>query len=304
VRLARTRLALLALQRGAKHEHVAPATLERLFPQILQLDALNQNEDYEVADCILLNPPFGLVLAPVGCKWASGKITEAALFAEKAVERVRPGTHLSMILPDVLRSGSRYRRWRECIQLHTEVLKVEPHGLFDHTADVDVFLLHLVKRQSAFTHLRRCAIMPRSGARSQKVGDLFDIHVGPVVPFRDKGNGPLRPFIVAKTLPKWCVYEAGGEKKRTDGRGFQPPFVVVRRTSRPSDVHRAVATVIAGDEEIAVENHLLVLTPHDGKLETCKELLARLEKRATDRWLDKRIRCRHLTVSAIQEVPW
>ena len=67
---------------------------------------------------------------------------------------------------------------------------------------------------------------------------------------------------------------------------------------------RAIATIITGKEEVSVENHLIVLIPHDLSLESCKELMLRLRSKETDEWLNERIRCRHLTVSALNELPW
>jgi hypothetical protein len=304
VRLARLRLAVLALTRGANHDRMAAPELGRVFPRIAQGDALHAAAQYENATCILLNPPFGPVHAPPDCAWATGRITAAALFAEKAIGNAWPGTHLAMILPDVLRSGSRYGRWRACVQRQADMLKVQPHGLFDKTADIDVFLLHLRKRRAVRNRVSHCAISPVKTRCGKKVGEFFDVHVGPVVPYRDKGSEPLRPYIAAKGLPRWCTWEACGDRKRTDGKGFRPPFVVVRRTSRPGDAHRATGTIITGHEEVAVENHLLALTPKDGTLRTCRQLLARLKDARTTRWLDSRIRCRHLTVSAVKELPW
>jgi hypothetical protein len=65
-----------------------------------------------------------------------------------------------------------------------------------------------------------------------------------------------------------------------------------------------LACIITGKTAVAVENHLLVLTPVGGSLAACRDVLARLKDDRTDRWLDERIRCRHLTVGAIQELPW
>lgn len=304
VRLARARVAVLALQRGVNHDRLGPNELERILPMISEGNALAEKALYENADCILLNPPFGAMVSPPTCSWASGKITAAALFADRAVAMAGTGTHLAMILPDVLRSGSRYRRWREYIERQAKVLKVELHGLFDAATDVDVFLLHLIKTARVQTRGIGRAIALKETRRSETIGDFLHVNVGRVVSYRDRGRGPMRPFIAARALPKWRVWRGVERQKRTDGKGFLPPFVVVRRTSRPGDAHRAVGTIIAGREEVAVENHLIVLSPKDGRLTTCKELLARLKTERTNRWLDKRIRCRHLTVSAVKDLPW
>ena len=92
--------------------------------------------------------------------------------------------------------------------------------------------------------------------------------------------------------------------KRFQGTVFQPPFIVLRRTSRPDDIERAVGTIVLGDEPAVVENHLLVIRPHDCTQETCSRILTMLKDERTSQWLNGRIRCRHLTVSAINEIPW
>jgi hypothetical protein len=303
VQLARVRVVVSALMRGANHDWLTPDELNTVFPMVSAGNALATSMDYGKATCILLNPPYGEVIAPEHCTWATGRVTEAAIFAENAVKMAMPGTHLAMILPDVLRSGSRYSRWRKQIQRDADVEKVVLHGVFDGMADIDVFLLHLKKRQMPSKRRTRCSIMQASAMSQKTVGDMFDVHVGTVVPHRDKGSGDLRPYITARDLPKWCEHTENQSLKRTDGRGFTPPFVVVRRTSRPGDKHRAVATIIKGKEDVAVENHLLVLLPKDRKRKSCKHLLASLKQEKTTQWFDQRIRCRHLTVSAMRECP-
>jgi hypothetical protein len=78
----------------------------------------------------------------------------------------------------------------------------------------------------------------------------------------------------------------------------------VRRTSRPGDEHRAVATIVVCDRPVAVENHLLVCRPRDGSGTACQTLLDVLQRPETTSWLDRRICCRHLTVSAVRSIPW
>jgi hypothetical protein len=53
-----------------------------------------------------------------------------------------------------------------------------------------------------------------------------------------------------------------------------------------------------------VENHLIVLRPKDGTIGACREVLGILKDERTTRWLNERIRCRHLTVAALDELPW
>jgi hypothetical protein len=66
---------------------------------------------------------------------------------------------------------------------------------------------------------------------------------------------------------------------------------------------RAVATLVRGEGTVAIENHLIVLLPKDGRLKTCAKLLDSLKHENTTKWLNERIRCRHLTVSALSQLP-
>ena len=134
--------------------------------------------------------------------------------------------------------------------------------------------------------------------------DLFDVSVGPVVSYRDPHKGRWFPFIVSRGLPEWQTATDLPRKRRFLGQTFDPPFVVVRRTSRPGDRHRAVGTIIAGDRAVAVENHLIVARPRDSKLKTCEALLSVLHTPKTSSWLNQRICCRHLTVVAVRDLPW
>jgi hypothetical protein len=190
------------------------------------------------------------------------------------------------------------------IATRAAVLRAEVHGLFDDSANVDVFLLHLATARATPPSARTDWATPRRGAHGPKVSDLFKIRVGPVVDFRDPHQGPWRPYVSARFLPMWQEVSAIGRKRRFNKRLFRPPFVVVRRTSRPGDPHRAVGTVIRGREPVAVDNHLIVLLPTDRTVARCTELLQVLRAPETDAWLDRRIRCRHLTVTALSALPW
>jgi Pyridine nucleotide-disulphide oxidoreductase len=79
-----------------------------------------------------------------------------------------------------------------------------------------------------------------------------------LVSYRDPRLGPWHPFIHARGIPAWEVVSSISDHRRFKGRTFVPPFVVVRRTSRPGDKHRAVGTIISGRSSVAVENHLIV----------------------------------------------
>ena len=94
------------------------------------------------------------------------------------------------------------------------------------------------------------------------------------------------------------------QSRRHEGKVYKPPFVVIRRTSRPGHPYRAAATVIAGKEAVAVENHLIVCEPKAKTLKMCKKLMTQLKTQTINKFLDERIRCRHLTVGAVAAIPF
>lgn len=298
---ARTRLVLLARQRHKTDEALRSSDAE-FFPNIFVADGLKQEALFTRATHLLLNPPFGQVAAPTGCKWAGGRITEAAAFVVAALERARPGTQMLAILPEVLRSGSFSEHWRRCVSQLAAVQLVQPYGIFDDSADVDVFLLRLA-RHAETQRLAPHGWATTTSPRSATVADFFDVHVGRVVPHRDEESGPLRRYIHPRNIGTWVEITRVPEKRRHEGLAYQPPFVVLRRTSRPGHPYRAAATVILGKAPVAVENHLIVCEPHDKSADTCRALMEQLHTQRVNDFLDQRIRCRHLTVGAVAAIP-
>jgi hypothetical protein len=133
---------------------------------------------------------------------------------------------------------------------------------------------------------------------------VFNVHVGPVVPFRLTNKGSWRPYAHSDVLPPWKTVNEFAENIRFTGKTYKPPFVLVRRTSKSNYTQRCIGTIVTGSEELAIENHLLILQPKDGKLQTCRRLLDLLQLQETSDWMNKRIRCRHLTVGSIGDLPW
>jgi len=299
-RATRARLAILALNRGAGQKQSIKYNLEELFPLISTGDSLLDHSLYTPANQIIMNPPFNRVAAPINCTWGSGKVTAAALFLELAIRKAVTGTHIIAILPDVLRSGSRYNRWRRLVSNHAVIKEIRLCGVFNKRADINVFILDLIAGKNDSQQMKWYQIEEPG----KTIQDYFHVSVGPVVPYRDKDKGNKHPYVHAKALPKWSIVKEFEERRGYDGKLFKPPFVVVRRTSRPGDERRAIATIIRGIHKVAVENHLIVIEPEDGTLKSCKSLIKHLNSDHIDQWLDQRIRCRHLTVSAVKEIPW
>lgn len=299
---AKARLIILARQRHGAGG-IADVSWTNHFPHIRVADGLSERVAFERATHLLMNPPFGIVRAPNGCEWAGGRITEAAVFVITALERVKAGTKVLAILPEVLRSGSFSRHWRNEVSKLAEVRLIEPYGIFDESADVDVFLLRLVRRQANGNH--GGASWPLSIQRATTtIADFFDVHVGPVVPHRDRKAGPRCTYIYPRCIPTWSVMKDFTKTRKYQGQVCEPPFVVIRRTSRPGDLYRATATVINGKYPVAVENHLIICKPKDGRLATCMKLMRQLKTVVVNEYLNARIRCRHLTVSAVATIPY
>ena len=304
IRATRARLVLAAASRGRWDASRGLAHTDSWFPGIRVGDGLAIPEDLRQVTHVVLNPPFNLIKTPEGIEWSSGQVSAAAVFVSHMLSTCARGTYIAAILPDVLRSGTRYQKWRDHVGRQATVRRVSIWGLFDPWADVDVFLL-----EGSIGGSCGASEAPWSGTKEPKgahtLSSSAEISVGALVPHRHSNRGKWYPYLHAQGLARWGkVNVASLPKKRFKGTVFAPPFIAVRRTSRPGDSGRAVGTVILGDRPVAVENHLIVVTPHDDSLEACEEVLNLLRSDSTDKWLDRRIRCRHLTVRALQELPW
>jgi hypothetical protein len=136
------------------------------------------------------------------------------------------------------------------------------------------------------------------------LADVCEVSVGALVAYRDPGLGPWRAYVDARSrsgVPEMTPLT----RRRFAGSVTMPPFVVIARTNRPArgSGPRVQATVMRGERPIAVENHLLVLTPHDHTVRGCRAVVEILESPRATAFLDGRLRCRHLTVGAVGEIP-
>lgn len=304
VRAAKARLVLAAYLRGARRQPGGRLSLTKVFPLIRVVDSLVHPPSFKPTR-IVLNPPFIAINQKIEQGWGAGSVSAAAIFIDKCLKIAVPGTLIAAILPDVLRTGSRYERWRTAVQKFAEITRLHVYGAFDPQADVDVFVVEL--------RVRSLNQEPAIGAdpwgicktsTSATLGNYCTVAVGPVVPHRHKSVGPDLPYLHAKDAPQWGVIESITVRRKFAGTTFQPPFVVIRRTSSPSDKFRAVGTLVACNERVAVENHLIICSPNDGSLATCEKIMEVLHANTTNEWLNGRIRCRHLTVGSVKDIPW
>jgi hypothetical protein len=259
--------------------------------------------NYEDATHLVMNPPFTMAPAHEPCEWASGQVNSAAVFLEHALRRTRPGTRIAAILPEVLRSSSRYRKWRQLVERLARIDRLEVGEQFNRWTDIHVFVLSLCVRERPATSSERADTWNRPTGES-RLGDRFAVRIGPVVDYRDPHEGGEHPFIRSRDLPPWGTLFRISRTRRFSGKLMAPPFIAVRRTSRPGDPCRAIGTLVLGEIPVAVENHVICLIPHRGERPRCRAALQNLRDPQSTEWLDQRIRCRHLTVGALAELPW
>lgn len=302
VRVAKKKIVSLAISKGALPTcGVSLDGAMSILTNIKVGDFLTQYSSYVgVIDNVIMNPPFCPVDTPENIKWTSGKSNASALFMAYAVEIMPVGGKILGILPDVLKSGSRYETWRR------EVFKplsptIEDFGSFQKDVQIDVFILSGEKSVKTTANLE---ITPeRSLEFSHSLEDKFSVSVGPVVPHRDPAIGLDAPFAHAKILPPWSTVTVMSERIKHPGRKIPCPFVAVRRTSSPKDKYRVVGTIVNCEEAVAVENHIIAVCPKDGSMESCEMLLSFFKSSTVNDYINSKIKCRHLTVGVVKGLP-
>lgn len=298
VEMAKARLITLARLRGKFHDPIEG--ISEYFP-LLKVGSMFDNfELVRQADGFLFNPPFGQTSVHNISEWGSGRINSAALYLDSLLEHRRTNAPVAAILPEVLRCGTRYSRFRSRLLSLGIRGDFSSKGRFDSWTDVDIFTTLLNESQDENLWKYEAG----ESAAEVTVGDIFKVSVGPVVPHRHPLKGKWHRYICAKTVPAWSQRHEPVNSRRFTGTVFTPPFVVVRRTSSPSDKNRATGSLIIGNKSVAVENHLIVLCPNDGSIETCKSLMQVLSHKDTTDFLNREIRCRHLTTTSVKSIPW
>lgn len=299
VRLARARLVLAAGSRVARLGR--RIELEDCFPNITASDGLELLRAGRSGPLVLMNPPFTCSTAPVWMTARRGLTTAAATFVEGWWSGAREGDVLIALLPEVLRSGSSYRRWRESVEANAAVTYLEPLGQFDADVDIDVFLL-VLERQFAASSDGGCWNNTQPPPPCSDLPAATQVSVGPVVPHRHREEGAKVPYVTSANLPRSDEASHATERRGFAGPLVSGPFVVIRRTSRPGQIPRAFPTVVTWSEPTAVENHLIVIRPSPPSISACHQIAGYLRSDEVTAWLNSRMRGRHLTQSIVHEL--
>jgi N-6 DNA Methylase len=298
VQVAKRRLLIAAIARGCRIRS-GQMDPDACFPHLVTADFQLSRLPPRVRT-IVLNPPFKRIYAPASVAWASGKVSTAAVFLSRCLEQATPGTRVVAILPEALRSGSSYQGWRDSVATPLGSARVLPMGQFSASVEMDVFVLDGVTALAG----ANCTIQWSKPLATvgPTIESICEVTVGSVVPNRTPEVGPAVSYYTTAELSPWTIV-AGAPTRRVPRPRLMPPLVAVRRTSSPADRDRPAAAIITGMGPIALENHLIALQPHDGQLETCQRILATLQQPYVRRFIDNVIRCRHLTVSALRQIP-
>ena len=107
------------------------------FPHLMTGDALSL--DIKECNIVLLNPPYQQEKICTKYSWGTGRTSMAAVFLYELFKKNSQATFVA-ILPDVIRSGSRYQRLRtELFPFNWDLSTI--YGRFDKQTDVDVFIV-------------------------------------------------------------------------------------------------------------------------------------------------------------------
>ncbi|MCJ0830502.1 N-6 DNA methylase [Acinetobacter sp. NIPH1876] len=299
VESTKLRLVIEALRRGVQKD----CTLEEALSFLVNIkvkDALTitKKDIFQVTHAIM-NPPFSIWPSPNKYYWKSGKINAAGIVFDHFIRILPEGCCFSAILPDVLRSGSRYRLFRDFCSLKT-IATCQVWGRFNKKTDVDVFLLF----GNIVTEDQNIQIKwQESFGNYIPLSEKFEVRTGPLVAYRDPEIGPEYAYFHSRNTPSWETLSMAKERRRFKGTVISPPFIIVKRTSSPGDKYRASASLIDLNEMVAVENHMIVIKPKNNSLAECNKLMKILKSEKTNNFLNSRIRLRHLTVQVIKDIP-
>ena len=299
IEASKLRLIIEALSRGVKKDCSIEQAISYLKNIKIQDALLVDKNDLKDISHVVMNPPFSIWQSPNKYYWKSGKINAAGVVFDLFLRILPKGCSLVAILPDVLRSGSRYNLFRDFCSLNLQAKCIQ-WGRFNSKTDVDVFLLS--GTLTSDENLKKIQWQEDLG-EYEPLSSQFDVCIGPLVAYRDPETGTKYPYFHSRNTPDNELVEKPSETRGFQGKVISPPFILIKRTSSPGDKHRIMATIINLKEMVAIENHLIVVKPKSNQLRDCKKLMKILKLDRTNDFLNKRIRLRHLTVQAIKDIP-
>lgn len=299
IEATKLRLIIEALNRGVINDCTIEEAIS-YFLNIKVVDALTIDKiDVEDVTHVIMNPPFSIWESPNKNYWKIGKINAAGIVFDHYLRILPKKCSIVAILPDVLRSGSRYNLFRDFCSLKISA-KYIPWGRFNSKTQVDVFILS----GSIITEENNKKIMWQEALEPYTpLSDKYDVCTGPLVAYRDIESGNEYPYFHSKNTLAWETITDVNQTRKFKGKVISPPFVLIKRTSAPGDRYRATATLINLKTMVAVENHLIVVKPKNNSLSDCKKLMNILRSENTNNFLNKRIRLRHLTIQMVKDIP-
>ena len=146
-----------------------------------------------------------------------------------------PSVPIAAVLPEVLRCGTRYARFRARLVDAGLAGRFTSRGRFDAWTDVDVFTTLL-----EFGGVRS---WQSPSTFSATVGDRFTVSVGPVVPHRHAHIGPWYRFACVRSRDRYSMYsQYGNTISRVLNRWRHSPFTQVSTSmsdasSSPTTMH-------------------------------------------------------------------
>lgn len=299
IEATKLRLIIEALNRGVIKDCGINDALQ-YFKNIKVVDTLSITKaEIEEITHVVFNPPFTSWNSPNKYYWKKGKVNAAGIVLDHYLRILEPNTFIAAVLPDVLRSGSRYGDFRDFCSLRM-IGSCLPFGRFNSKTDVDVFILTGYRCDKEMSQIKWQEVI----SSQSKLSDKFDVCIGPLVSYRDELVGDEYPYLHSKNTPSWSTITEFKETRKFKGKLISSPFIVIKRTSSPSDKFRANATLINSKGMVAVENHLIVVKPKIPSIKECKKLMKVLYSQKTNDFLNKTIRMRHLTVQSIKDIPY
>ena len=293
------RIILEAINRKCRSDLESITEYMDLLTNIKQGNIFNNKDSLSKATHIIMNPPFTYKKYEQNLLWGSGKVNSAAVFFEFCLNNANINTNIYAILPEVLRSGTNYLKWREIVSKYLSA-DIQVFGRFDNKTNVDVFLLFGEKNNNS-----NLVFYKNIHKNVSTLVDYFDIKIGPVVQYRDKENGILSPFITPRMINSNSIVNIDNylHERKYSCKLYYPPFLVVKRTSAPSDKIRAKSTIILGNKPVLVDNHFIIIKSKKDDINDYHKLLELLISNETTQFLNKNIRCRHLTAHIIKMIP-